>query len=61
MKRMRHPLHGWHHAYNLTEEAVMRKNGWVDDEPEPVAEPAPAEAPEVQEPERVKRKYTRKP
>ena len=31
MKRMMHPLHGFHHAMNKTEEATMRKNGWVDD------------------------------
>ena len=31
MKRLKHPLHGFHHAYNPTEEAYMRLNGWVDD------------------------------
>lgn len=31
MKRMSHPLHGFHHAYNTHEAEAMRKNGWVDD------------------------------
>jgi hypothetical protein len=34
MKRMRHPLHGFHHCYNGNEEASMRANGWVDDAPD---------------------------
>src|SRR3954470_24004885 len=38
MKRMKHPDHGFHHAYNKLEEETMRKAGWVDDEPGP-AEP----------------------
>lgn len=53
MKRMRHPLHGFHHPLSGGEEATMRANGWVDDEPtpevapdlkpiEPAADPAPA-------------------
>lgn len=33
MKRMMHPLHGFHHAMNTLEEETMRKNGWVDDAP----------------------------
>lgn len=43
MKRMKHPTHGFHHAYGTREEEAMRKNGWVEDitaevvsdEPEP--------------------------
>lgn len=38
MKRMKHPNHGFHHAYNTLEEETMRKNGWVDDVAEPPAE-----------------------
>lgn len=33
MKRMMHPQHGFHHAYNTLEETAMRAAGWVDDEP----------------------------
>lgn len=29
MKRMKHPQHGFHHAYSPQEEAVMRGNGWI--------------------------------
>ena len=50
MKRMKHPQHGWHHAYDPHEEARMRVNGWVDDVPEVapiIVEPEPAEAPQV--------------
>lgn len=45
MKRMKHPLHGFHHAYNSHDETTMRANGWVDDVPEPKleAEPIPEE------------------
>lgn len=32
MKRMRHPQHGFHHAYSPQEEETLRKNGWVIDE-----------------------------
>lgn len=35
MVRMKHPSHGFHHAYNTLEEETMRKNGWVDDVLEP--------------------------
>lgn len=35
MIRMKHPLHGFHLANSL-EEVDMRKNGWVEDTPEPV-------------------------
>lgn len=31
MKRMMHPVHGWTHVYNDSDERVMRSNGWVDD------------------------------
>lgn len=34
MKRMKHPLHGFHHAYDTNEEATMRLNGWVEDVPD---------------------------
>lgn len=34
MKRMKHPLHGFHHAYDANEEATMRLNGWIDDDSE---------------------------
>jgi hypothetical protein len=44
MKRMKHPDHGFHHAYNLLEEETMRKAGWVEDVPEPMpASPNPTE------------------
>lgn len=33
MKRMKHPQHGFHHCYDGNEEARMRLNGWVEDEP----------------------------
>lgn len=46
MKRMKHPNHGFHHAYNTLEEETMRKNGWVDDVPEPESVEEAAE-PEV--------------
>jgi hypothetical protein len=39
MKRMKHPLHGFHHALDGAEEARMRTHGWVDDAPEKVAVP----------------------
>lgn len=32
MKRMQHPLHGFHHCYTPQEEEAMRVNGWVDEE-----------------------------
>jgi hypothetical protein len=47
MIRMKHPRHGFHHAYNLLEEEAMRKAGWVED----VAEPAREVEPEADEPE----------
>lgn len=57
MKRMMHPLHGFHHAMNTLEETTMRKNGWVDDvPPEPVAEIIESE----QEEAPAKRAYNRK-
>lgn len=34
MKRLKHPEHGWHFPFSAAEEARMRANGWVDDEPE---------------------------
>ncbi len=47
---MKHPSHGFHHAYNTLEEETMRKNGWVDDVPTPAAEVAQiAEVPDEQE------------
>lgn len=57
MKRMKHEQHGFHHPVNGTEEATMRGNGWVDDEPEPVIEAALADG---QPEERTKRPYNRK-
>jgi hypothetical protein len=50
LKRMKHPEHGFHHAYNKLEEDTMRKNGWVDDLPE-----APAEVPEPEVPDAPRR------
>ena len=35
MRRMKHPQHGWTHAYTPTEEAYLRRLGWGDDDPEP--------------------------
>ena len=32
MKRLKHPLHGFHHVYSNAEEEVMRKAGWVEDD-----------------------------
>jgi hypothetical protein len=54
MKRMKHPEHGFHYAYNNAEEQTMRNNGWVDDDP--------AEVQKVEEPDepRQKRPYNRK-
>ena len=40
MKKMMHPLHGFHIVYDGNTEASMRKNGWVDDVPD-APEPAP--------------------
>jgi hypothetical protein len=47
LKRMKHPNHGFHYAYDSHEEARMRAAGWVDDAaeevttaPEKPAEPA---------------------
>ena len=34
MRRMKHPKHGWTHAYNPNEEAYLRSIGWVEDTPE---------------------------
>jgi hypothetical protein len=48
MIRMKHPNHGFHHAYNLLEEETMRKAGWVDDVPDvPSGEPESDVEPEV--------------
>lgn len=52
MKRMKHPDHGFHHAYNLLEEEALRKNGWVDDAPAVIAE-AVLEADPESTPDRV--------
>lgn len=57
MKRMYHPLHGYHYPWGAAQEADMRARGWID-EPEPVA---PVVEPEAQPeaattPEEVKRK-----
>jgi hypothetical protein len=41
MKRMKHPEHGFHHAYTPQEEATMRENGWVDDDTEGKKKPFP--------------------
>lgn len=60
MKRMMHPQHGFHHAYDTNEETRMRANGWVDEEsPEEAEKPkrgrprkteeSPEEAPEVED------------
>lgn len=46
MRRMKHPNHGFHHAYNLLEEETMRKAGWVDDTPD-VSAIEPESEPEV--------------
>lgn len=48
MKRMKHPTHGFHHAYGTHEEEAMRKNGWVDDAPAEVVseEPEPESTPD---------------
>lgn len=47
MKRMMHPLHGWH-VPMPSEREEMLKNGWIDEDP-PVEEKAP-------EPEQPKRR-----
>ncbi len=31
MKRMMHPMHGFHIVYDGNTEATMRLNGWVDE------------------------------
>jgi hypothetical protein len=36
MKRMQHPLHGFHHCYTPQEEESMRANGWIDEEQDDV-------------------------
>lgn len=41
--RMQHPKHGWHHAYNSSEEAYLRAHGW-EPEAAPLCE-TPAVAP----------------
>lgn len=53
MIRMKHPLHGFHHAYNTNDVAYLEKLGWSEDKPEPAVEVVPvAVAPvEVAEPE----------
>lgn len=53
MKRMKHPDHGFHHAYGKHEEEAMRKAGWVDDIPESVpsenfAEPSAYEKDQIE-------------
>jgi hypothetical protein len=45
MKLMKHPDHGFHHAYNKAEEDTLRKNGWVDDVPAVIS---PETAPEME-------------
>lgn len=42
MKKMMHPLHGFHIVYDGNTEASMRKNGWVDDAPAQPVDEAPA-------------------
>lgn len=46
LKKMMHPLHGFHLACNKSEEDTLRANGWTDAaesklEPEASAESAP--------------------
>lgn len=57
MIRMKHEQHGFHWASSL-EEADMRKNGWVDDVPEPEVIAAVNE--EVAQGAPLKRPYNRK-
>lgn len=57
MKRMKHPIHGFHCPQG-SEESEMRKNGWVDDVPEPVADVAVIG--EATQDAPVKRQYNRK-
>lgn len=61
MVRMKHPQHGFMHAYNSNEVAYLRKFGWAPEDeglkPEQTADAIKSEA----EPEpRQKRKYVRK-
>jgi hypothetical protein len=56
--RMKHPIHGFHNPQG-SEEAEMRKNGWVDDVPEvaPIIKAevvhAPVEMPKPRRPELI--------
>lgn len=39
--RMRHPEHGWTHAYSAGEVEALKLNGWVEDVPvSELAEPS---------------------
>lgn len=58
MKRMKHPLHGFHHALDSNEETHMRLHGWLGEEEDPAQQDQAQEAIEV--PEKAKRPYTRK-
>lgn len=51
MKRMKHPLHGFHNAYDGNEEARLRTGGWTEAEPSasaPAEDEAAAEAAEAE-------------
>ena len=45
MKRMKHPEHGWHHAYTVAEEERMRLHGWIDENEDYESDAAITEAP----------------
>lgn len=55
MKRMMHPMHGFHHAYGGKEEAVMRANGWRDDDSHLVVAPVAKPVADSAAPEPVRR------
>lgn len=60
MVRMKHPLHGFHHAYDANEEARMRLNGWTaEDEPDQDEGEEDPDDEEVGDTPRVKRQYNR--
>lgn len=45
MKRMKHPDHGFHHAYTDQEETALRERGWVEDDGEDLRRKLAALAP----------------